>query len=716
MATSGTIEGNWVDYGGNHFWAKGEWKITTPDTTHVKMSMDVYVIIGPWHYEDLSNFKMQVAFTDSESWWPSGGKASTASGYINNQSSSSSTSPYYIGNVSWTYEKTSSALVLRPWLRVWDDYLGTGYSTASSSSSVYTIPAITTSYTVTYNANGGSGAPASQTKQKDVTLKLSTTTPTRTGYTFKGWGTSSTTTTVSYAAGANYTKNANITLYAIWTPVKYTVTYNANGGSGAPASQQKTHGVTLTLSSTKPTRSNYTFAGWGTSSTATTVSYAAGAKYTTNKTITLYALWNRTITYNKNNSSATGTMANTTAILNKTFTLRANAFKLLHYNFAGWATSSSGSVAYADKGTYPKTGANQTLYAKWEPKTTNTIRYAAGSNQTGVTNLPADQTKYQGETLTLSETIPERPAAADDTEYEFSKWTTAADGSGSSYAAGGSYTLDASPNSVITLYAQWITDPSNVIYTYTFKTDANTIYNTNSKMHTNDSYTIPSNTPTKDHYIFGGWTLETLVDYTDEEEDTEGYEIYQPNDPCNIQQDSTFYALWIPESYTITFNSNAPLDNNGNSQIVRNMPQTQYKQYTREYEISPVIPLTDNYVFKYWASENLSIEEIQNLEEDSSIIVLNPEDENQNKISDDTYFQQHNNNLTLYAIWELEEKSHVRINIGENIPSYGWIDLYSQGEWDAGVNYQDAGANSAHILWFAHSKLQALKFKVDNEI
>lgn len=711
MATSGVIEGNWVDYGGNHFWARGNWSISET-TTKYTVSMDVYVIIGPWHYEDLSNFKIQYKFKSSESWYPSSGITSSASGYIDNSGSSSSTSPRKIGTVSWTYDKGTSAAAIRPYLRVWDYYLGTGYSTASASSTVYTVPALVTSYTVTYNANGGSGAPASQTKQKDVTLKLSTTIPTRTGYTFKGWGTSSTTTTVSYAAGANYTKNANITLYAIWTPVKYTVTYNANGGSGAPASQQKTYGVTLTLSKTKPTRSDYTFAGWGTSSTATTVSYTAGAKYTANKAVVLYALWNRTITYNKNNSSATGTMANTVAILNKTFTLRTNAFKLLHYNFAGWATSSSGSVAYADKGTYPKTGANQTLYAKWEPKTTNTIRYAAGSNQTGITNLPADQIKYQGETLILSETIPERPPAADDTEYVFSKWTTSANGSGSSYVAGGSYTSDASPNSIITLYAQWITDPSNVVYTYTFKTDADTVYNTDSKTHANDSYTIPSNTPTKDHYIFEGWTLETLVDYTDEENEEE-YEIYQPGDPCNIQQDSVFYALWIPESYTITFDSNAPLDNN-NPQIVRNMPLTQYKQYTKEYEIPSIIPSTDNYIFKYWASERLTIEEIQDLEEDSSVIILNPEDENQNIISDDTYFQQHNNNLTLYAIWELDEKSHARINIGENIPNYGWIDLYSQGEWNAGVNYQDAGANSAHILWFAHSKLQALKFKIDN--
>ena len=63
-----------------------------------------------------------------------------------------------------------------------------------------------------------------------------------------------------------------------------------HGGSGAPASQTKTHGVTLTLSSTKPTRSGYTFKGWSTSSTATSASYSAGGSYTTNASATLYAV------------------------------------------------------------------------------------------------------------------------------------------------------------------------------------------------------------------------------------------------------------------------------------------------------------------------------------------------------------------------------------------------------------------------------------------
>lgn len=148
-----------------------------------------------------------------------------------------------------------------------------------------------TSYTIKYNANGGSGAPANQTKWKDQTLTLSTTKPTRTGYSFLGWSPSSTATSATYSAGGNYTANSAATLYAVWKANTYTVTYNANGGSGAPSSQTKTYGVALTLSSTKPTRSRYNFLGWGTSASATTATYSAGGSYTTNASITLYAVW-----------------------------------------------------------------------------------------------------------------------------------------------------------------------------------------------------------------------------------------------------------------------------------------------------------------------------------------------------------------------------------------------------------------------------------------
>lgn len=165
-----------------------------------------------------------------------------------------------------------------------------GDSASKSVSFNVSVPAWT-SYTIKYNANGGSGAPGNQTKWKDQTLTLSSTKPTRTGYSFLGWSTSSTATTATYSAGGSYTANSAATLYAVWKANTYKVSYNANGGSGAPSAQTKTYGKTLTLSTTKPTRTNYTFKGWSTSASATTATYSAGGSYTANSAATLYAVW-----------------------------------------------------------------------------------------------------------------------------------------------------------------------------------------------------------------------------------------------------------------------------------------------------------------------------------------------------------------------------------------------------------------------------------------
>lgn len=155
----------------------------------------------------------------------------------------------------------------------------------------YTLPALTWQWPVSYNANGGTGAPGAQTKTYNQTLKLSTIKPTRTGYTFLGWNTSKTATSASYSPGSDYISNAALTLYAVWKINTWTVTYNANGGTGAPSSQTKTYGQTLKLSTTEPTKKDYNFLGWGTSPNSTTIAYETGGDYTSNTAITLYAIW-----------------------------------------------------------------------------------------------------------------------------------------------------------------------------------------------------------------------------------------------------------------------------------------------------------------------------------------------------------------------------------------------------------------------------------------
>ena len=279
------------------------------------------------------------------------------------------------------------------------------YGASSTASATVTVPA-KASYSVTYNANGGSGAPSSQTKWHGETLTLSTTKPTRSGYTFLGWSTSSTATSATYAAGGSYTANSAATLYAVWKAITYSVTYNANGGSGAPGTQTKTYGVTLTLSSTKPTRTGYTFQGWATSSTGS-VAYAAGANYTANAALALYAVWKANtyaITYNANKpSAASGSVTNMPASQTKTYgvTLKLSTAEpvLTNYSFQGWATSASGSVAYAAGANYTDNQA-RTLYAVWvltyvAPTLTNLTAIRCDSDGT-----PNDEGTYCKLTLT----------------------------------------------------------------------------------------------------------------------------------------------------------------------------------------------------------------------------------------------------------------------------------------------------------------------------
>ena len=293
------------------------------------------------------------------------------------------------------------------------------------------------SYTVAYDANGGSGAPGNQTKTHGTALTLSTTVPTRTGYTFQGWATSASG-AVAYQKGGSYTENANVTLYAVWKINSYTVTYNANGGSGAPGSQTKTHGTALTLSTTVPTRTGYTFQGWATSASGA-VAYQKGGSYTADANVTLYAVWKANIyavSYSSN--GGTGAPFGQTKTHDTALTLSTTVPTRPGYTFQGWATSANGEVRYQPGDRYTANG-NVTLYAVWKVNT-----YTVGYNANGGSGAPAAQTEAQGTALTLSSIQPTRVG------YTFMGWATSAGG-----------TVVYQPGSVfsegkdVTLYAVW---------------------------------------------------------------------------------------------------------------------------------------------------------------------------------------------------------------------------------------------------------------------
>ncbi|MBR1496804.1 MAG: InlB B-repeat-containing protein [Oscillospiraceae bacterium] len=150
----------------------------------------------------------------------------------------------------------------------------------------------TASFPVHYDANGGADAPPDQTKFLGAALTLSSRLPTLEGHEFLGWATDRAAKTALFKSGAAYRDDAPLTLYAVWRPLTYTVSYNANGGEGAPKNDSKTYGADLTLSGVKPTRKGYTFAGWAASRYGEAV-YQPGGRYTANAGATLYAVWTR---------------------------------------------------------------------------------------------------------------------------------------------------------------------------------------------------------------------------------------------------------------------------------------------------------------------------------------------------------------------------------------------------------------------------------------
>ena len=286
----------------------------------------------------------------------------------------SSTKPTRTGYtfLGWSLSSTATSASYQPG----------GSITLTANDTLYAVWKANT-YTVSYNANGGSGAPASQTKTYGAPLTLSATKPTRAGHTFLGWNTKADGSGTSYAAGGSYTANAAATLYAQWQINTYTVSYNANGGSGAPSSQTKTYGVSLTLSAVVPTRAGHTFLGWNTKADGSGTSYAAGGSYTANAAATLYAQWQANayaVAFDAQGGSVTP------ASKSVTYGQPYGALPVPErpgYRFDGWFTAAAGGTQVTAETVVAVTAA-QTLYAHWTVQSIVRVMGADGALHAGV--------------------------------------------------------------------------------------------------------------------------------------------------------------------------------------------------------------------------------------------------------------------------------------------------------------------------------------------
>lgn len=423
-------------------------------------------------------------------------------------------------------------------------------------------------YTATVKLNGGSynGSTKDFTTSKYPGEEVSIAAPTRSKHNFTGYkltmddddSDAPTSVTQSASGFKGIMQMGNFTLTAQWTPWKHTVRYDANAKDdtsvkGIPVSQSKTANVDITLSSDIPTRNGYTFLGWNTKADGNGTAYASGATYTHDQdggTVTLYAQWTpwkHTVTYDKNvdPSSSSQTVTNMPGNQTKTFDekLMISSTKPSRngYIFNGWNTQKNGKgIAYASGAEYKhdQNGNTVTLYAQWTAWE-HTVHYNAnGGDQNSV---PTDQTKTFDQAMILSDKKPTRHG------YNFVRWNTKADGTGTSYEVKGNYNHDQNGGTV-TLYAIWTPWVHTVHYDANGG-DQNSVPNDQKKTY-GQSMNVATKVPTRNEYKFLGWTTG---------KDGSGI-FYNPGDAYYHDQNGqtvTLYAKWI-QLYTVKYDGNQP--------------------------------------------------------------------------------------------------------------------------------------------------------------
>ena len=299
-------------------------------------------------------------------------------------------------------------------------------------------------YTVTFDKNDGStGNTTHDTKsvQHGATTTLPTN-PTRTGYNFSKW-------TTQQNGGNNFDASTKVTsdmtVYAQWTPIQYTITWNGNNGTPATQTTNRDYGSTVVDSDTSwptVTRQYYDFDGWYTDATS-------GTRVNWDDPVTgpatYYAHWTpktATITVNIKNKPVSGADTD--------------------HNFTG-------DVKLGNADTYKATIADKATADITVPQSGNSYEIYLDNAATGVSVVP------NGDTKTVTVYFYELKVSADGNGTANLDGTSVASGASQSkyYLPNSSVSINATPN---TNYAfdGWTGDTGNVTG-LTVNTASNTI-------------------------------------------------------------------------------------------------------------------------------------------------------------------------------------------------------------------------------------------------
>lgn len=244
------------------------------------------------------------------------------------------------------------------------DFSGAAQTTipAGTNNNVYVYAKWIKTYNITYHLGGGINAEDNPTEFNERTLPLTLKAPTRDGFTFGGWYQNP-----AYSGNQMTTIDAgtekNVSLWAKWNAIEYSVSYVLNGGTNSDQNVAKYSILDTPVKLYNPTRDGYLFEGWFASSDFSGERMTYLSKDNLGD-VTLHAKWSLayTITYNTNGGFNDGRNPSVFTENTETFTL-FEAEKV-NYSFLGWFDNeelTGTPITQIAKGTKN----NIVLWAKW---------------------------------------------------------------------------------------------------------------------------------------------------------------------------------------------------------------------------------------------------------------------------------------------------------------------------------------------------------------
>jgi uncharacterized repeat protein (TIGR02543 family) len=384
----------------------------------------------------------------------------------------------------------------------------------------------TNSYTIIYNNNGGTGSMSNTTCDYGADCTLRKNTFTKTGYKFNGWKSGAQSFTDEQVVNS-LIEQGSITLETQWQAISYTISFDANGGTGSAFDLPMVYDTAKNLTANGFAKTGHTFAGWNTQADGQGTSYADEAEVnnlttTDGATVTLYAKWTAntySIIYNGN--GGTGTMENTTCTYGVNCSLRKNTFTKQGYKFNGWK---NGAESYTDEQVVSNlaTQGSVTLEAQWTP-----IEYTISFNGNQSTSGSMDSiTAHYDENVNL-------PASGfTRTGYTQNGWKNGAEDITDQATV---HNLTTTDGATITLDANWVVNT----YTISFNANEGTGTMPNLPMTYGTAANLTKNTYTRDNYSFAGWNTQADGQGTSYADEAEVNNLTAENNAT-----VTLYAQW----------------------------------------------------------------------------------------------------------------------------------------------------------------------------